>query len=441
MSSTKLSRFLLRTAKGLYDIVATYLLIFIIPFALAGFALHLGFDALGGWLDWGDATDLFDRLEAKLGIPSLYLRFGAALPAHVGLYLLLRKPWRWVQPRIERAFDTIVHGFKRATTRLPRARAAGEVAFSVVVTLLLVPFVVQPTLVPELFEGRAWAERAANLADGTASVTLADSVVGFYRRWYDDPVVPQRLPTEGLAQTFEDAPEDAGPVVAPAPNGTQPLMDRWDPYIAEATADRPELFPYVKAFMWVESGGRQYAVSHTGCAGLMQFCSGTARSDRFRKIFGVGRVYTCACRDRKCHIPREVQQDLESGDPAAFDRHQDDFPCQMTDTRFDPKRAIAAGTRYVTDLHDSFGGNIHLMYIGYNSGPRVAQKVWERSGENPEVGLAEIEVHLAGAMRPHFGSASERRAQSLVRTHLPKLDKARQTYTATTVVDADLPSS
>ena len=35
---------------------------------------------------------------------------------------------------------------------------------------------------------------------------------------------------------------------------------------------------FIKAFMWVESGGRQFAVSSTGCAGLMQFCPGTART-------------------------------------------------------------------------------------------------------------------------------------------------------------------
>lgn len=437
MSSSKLSRFVLRTAKGIYDILATYLLIFIIPFAIAGFVLHLGFDTLGGWLGWGDAHALFHELESRSGIPSLYLRIAAALPAHVALFYVFRKPWERIQPQLERGFDYVVGGFRRATTSLPRVRAAGEIGFSLVVTLLLVPFVLQPTLVPEFFDGDAWVERAVNLADGTASATLADSVVGFYRRWYDDPIVPERLPESGLDRTFEDAPEDSGPVAAPAPNGTQPLMDRWDPYIAEATKDRPDLFPYVKAFMWVESGGRQYAVSHTGCAGLMQFCSGTARGERFRKIFGVGRIYVCACRHRKCSVPRDVQRELESGDPTAFERHQDSFPCEMTDGRFDPERAIAAGTRYVADLHDAFGGNIHLMYIGYNSGPAVARKVWKRTGENPDVGLAEIEVHLADAMRPHFKSASDRRAKSLVGTHLPKLSKAHGLYVRSEPNDDD----
>ncbi len=428
--SSKLSRFVFRTSKGIYDILATYLLLFIIPFAAAGFLLHLGFDAIAAYLDWGDATDLFDRLEWKLGISAVYIRLAAALPAHVAVFLLFRRPWEWIQPYVERAFDWFVHGFRRTTAPLPRVQATLEVTFSLVVTLLLVPFLIQPTLVPEIASTRAWGERVVNLADGTASAELADSVVGFYRRWYEDPVVAKPVSSNDLDKAFSEMPPPSEPVVGPIPKGEQPLMDRWDTQIATATEARPELFAYVKAFMWVESSGRQYAVSHTGCAGLMQFCSGTARGDRFREIFGVGRIYTCKCRDRKCRIPKDAQRDLESGDPAAFDRHADDFPCEYTDGRFDPPRAIAAGTRYVADLHDAHGGNIYLMYIGYNSGPAVARKVWNATGRNPDVDLDEIELHLADAMRPHFHGASDDRAQSLLRTHLPKIKRAHVRYEA-----------
>jgi hypothetical protein len=50
--------------------------------------------------------------------------------------------------------------------------------FSAAVTLLLVPFLIQPTLVPRRLGARAWAARAANLADGSASAAVVESVIG-----------------------------------------------------------------------------------------------------------------------------------------------------------------------------------------------------------------------------------------------------------------------
>ena len=87
-------------------------------------------------------------------------------------------------------------------------------------------------------------------------------------------------------------------------------MDRWDPYLLEAAEGDRELFARTKAFMWVESGGRQFALSATGCAGLMQFCASTAQRRPFGGIFGVGAVSACGCDD--CSVPREVQIALET---------------------------------------------------------------------------------------------------------------------------------
>lgn len=425
----KLFRFFFRTLKGIYDILATYLLVFVVPFALAGFAFHLTFEATASFFGYASDADMWDAVAEWSPVSTIWLRIGLFLPLHIATWWLLRKPVARVWPYVEEAFDQLVLAFRWFTDRLPGLQAAGELAFTVVVTALLVPFVIQPTLVPELGDERAWFERTANLLDGTAVASLADSVVGMYRRIYVDPVVAEGVPASDL-DVFQQADDGvaSGPIVAPMPSGKQPLMDRWDPYIKDVAGDSPEQFAFIKAFMWVESGGRQYAVSHTGCAGLMQFCAPTARNKPFKKVFGTGQIYTCSCRDKRCRIPRDVQRDLESGDPAALERHKDQFPCEMTDARFNPKKIITAGGLYIDDLRGSFGDNIYLMYIGYNSGPRVAQAVYERLGRNPNATLSEIEIHLATAMEPYYGSSAQDRARSLVRTHLPKIRNAYDKY-------------
>ena len=209
---------------------------------------------------------------------------------------------------------------------------------------------------------------------------------------------------------------------------TNPVMDRWDNHITAATVDDPELFSYVKAFMYVESAGRQYAVSHTGCSGLMQFCAGTAKSQPFRDVFGRGEVYVCGCRGSQCRVSRSVQVELESGDPTRVQAQEDAFPCEMTDARFDPDRAIPAGALYVQRLHDDYNGNIYLMYIGYNSGPAIADRVLDALDGDTSADLGEIQLHLADALRPYYGAGSNARARGLTRVHLPKLQRALVRY-------------
>ena len=96
--------------------------------------------------------------------------------------------------------------------------------------------------------------------------------------------------------------------------------------------------------------------------------------------------------------------------------------------RFDPEKAIAAGAVYVDSLHESVGGNIYLMYIGYNSGPKVAQRAYNALGRNPDATLEEIEAVLPAAMRPTYAGGADARSRSLVRTHLPKLKRAQEKY-------------
>lgn len=414
---------------GLYTILATYLLGWVAYFALVGFGFHAGTDALVGL--WGfERPDLWWRYAAStLGADPVGLRFVVYVTLHVAL---LGFAWRYLRPVkawLERSFDT-AHGWFRARTRSrPAVRTAVRGTFTAVVTLVLIPFVLQPTMVADWRSSRSWFERTANLADGTASRYVVDSVVGGYRRWFVDDVTSEGGVSgedfERSADRGADEPE--APSAPPTPTGDQPMMDRWDPVIERAVEEDPERFAQVKAFMWVESAGRQFAVSHTGCAGLMQFCSGTARSAPFRKVFGTGTVYTCDC-DGQCDPPDHVSEALETGEREEIAALDEKFPCDLTDARFRGDRSIRAGKLYIDQLAEEFGENLHLMYIGYNSGPAVARNVWHRTGKDPEVELDEIEPHLAAAMRPHFPGSAQGRARSLVQTHLPKLQRAYRRY-------------
>lgn len=435
----KLLKVLGRIFKGLYDIFATYLLAWVLFFALVASGFHFGLEALAHARHFDSIAAWWQSLSARHGQAGiLWLRLLVFGGLHAGIIYLLRRPLGRVQAGVEKVFDRTADVFRYLTRDRSKLRLAGNLLFTLVVTLLLVPFVLQPTLVPDYTSARAWLERGANLADGTASRFVADSVVGLYRKIYAEPVratggvsaddvdAAEAQVGEGQIGDRPGLPDVEGPTAPPAPVGKQPLMDRWDPQIRRAAGGDPQKFAYIKAFMWVESAGRQFAVSHTGCSGLMQFCAGTARSRPYRKVFGTGRVYACQC-DGQCRIDARTRRGLETGEVAPTEVAER-FPCELTDARFDPDRSIRAGALYVERLAKRFDGNIYLMYIGYNSGPAVADAVFDRVGRNGDATLADIQLHLADAMRPHYGAGSERRARSLVRTHLPKIKRAFERY-------------
>jgi soluble lytic murein transglycosylase-like protein len=441
----KLLKFAARVTKGLYDILATYLLAWILFFALTAFGFHLGLDALAQATGFDSIAVWWRKLEGTLGESGVFwfrlLVFGSL---HAGIIYLIRRPLLRVQRAFEAGFDCTTDVFQSLTDGHARLRLVGQLAFSALITVLLVPFVLQPTLVPQYATGQSWLERGANLADGTASRFVADSVVGLYRKLYAEPAEAQggvsNAEVDAAHAAVDQSPHDQSPSdqppehpdtsptphVAPVSNAEQPLMDRWDDHIRRSAGGDARKFARIKAFMWVESAGRQFAVSTTGCSGLMQFCAGTARSRPYRKVFGTGSVYTCSC-DGPCQIDKQTRRTLETGvaDPSSISEH---FPCELTDARFDPTRSIRAGALYVDRLAKRFDGNLYLMYIGYNSGPAVAGEVFKRLGRNGDASLDDIELHLADAMRPHYGTGSRRRARSLLRTHLPKIKRAYDRY-------------
>jgi hypothetical protein len=411
-------RVLLRIIKGMYDILATYLLAWVLFFAL----IAAGFYAVFEWLE-----AIAPSLEHRLDSPNVRVVLFSAL--HGAVLYGLRRPLALLQRALESGFDVVAGAIGKITRHLPSVEGLIGGLFTLVVTATLIPFVIQPTLVSR-FDRASFVERAANLLDGTASVYVADSVVGFYRRLYAEPLTDQALTPDEVARAFTADPEppfSPDPLIPPPPRGDQPMMDRWDPLLWKASEGDPRRFAHLKAFMWVESAGRQYAVSPTGCSGLMQFCAGTARSQPYRSVFGTGQVYACRC-EGPCRISQATQRRLEAGDVAQVDSRSTDFPCELTDARFNPARSIKAARLYIDRLDEAYGGNLYLMYIGYNSGPAVAQKVYDALGRDPAASLDTIERHLASAMRPYYGTASEARASSLVRVHLPKLEGAYRRY-------------
>ncbi len=415
-----------KTLKGIYDLIGTYLLIAIIPFIFASLVFHIITLAASMHLGFSEVDEMWSKLGESIPFDVLWIRFFGYLPLHWVVYRVIKTPRERVNELLEKFATRFINGFKKITQHFPLGRFMAESSFTVLITLFLIPFFVQPTLVRGYFSPLPWIERAANLADGTAIVESVDSVIGLYRKFYSEPIIAEGVSSAELEKIFDKSKGDV--FVPPKPSGNSPMMDRWDPYIERTAKGDAAKFAYLKAFMWVESGGRQYALSKTGCSGLMQFCTGTAKSEPFRSIFGRGTVYRCKCKNRVCSVPRSVQKGMETGNREELESHASSFPCELTDARFNPSKAIEAGGAYIDKLRKMVDRNIYLMYIGYNSGPKIAKRVYQLGGNNPEMSLNDIETHLTTALRGTYGSSASGRARSLVRTHLPKIKGAYDTY-------------
>jgi hypothetical protein len=412
-----------RLILGIYNILTTYLVGWVLLLASLAFGFHVGTELVVDWLGFAQVDLFWQWVGASTGIEAVYWRIAVYGPLHALVVYLAWEPLQWLKSRFEALFDVVIGAFRGATDEGSRLAAAGRLGFTAAVTLVLVPFVIQPTLVRGYTEADDWLHRSANLVDGTASRFLVDSVAGAYRRF----VVGDVDSRGGLGDDDVSQDDSEGPSDPPDPSGDRPMMDRWDPTIRAIADGDPEMFAYIKAFMWVESGGRQFAVSHTGCSGLMQFCSGTARRSPFRRVFGTGSVYTCGC-GPDCHTPDDVERALETGRRDEIQNLDEKFPCDLSDARFDGEKSLKAGALYIERLARDYDDNLYLMYIGYNSGPAVADKVWRATGRDPSAGLDRIGQHLAGAMEEFFPQSHDTRANSLLETHLPKLQRAYDRY-------------
>ncbi|MEN0062098.1 MAG: transglycosylase SLT domain-containing protein [Myxococcota bacterium] len=314
---------------------------------------------------------------------------------HVAV-LAITAPW-WSQ----------IHRNEKSKRRV----GCGSWALAVVLALIaFVPLGLQPTLVAPTLSYETVRDRLTHLVDGSALFRALDAWLAVGR-----PVLVEPTPVQ--------QPVDAAAFQATLDSASIPLMDRWDPILMQAAKSDLDRFADTKAVMWVESSGKQYAVSPTGCSGLMQFCVSTAQRPPFRHIFGAGGVSACGCTD--CKVPWKVQVALET-DPTAVSRVSSQFPCDLTDARFDAERSIRAGVAFVDELSEDLGGNLLLVYIGYNAGPAVAKRLYKVVGGGAK--LSDIEPHLETALRPYYGDRARRMARTLLRINLPKLERARRRF-------------
>jgi hypothetical protein len=208
-----------------------------------------------------------------------------------------------------------------------------------------------------------------------------------------------------------------------------PRMARWFPHVWQTVNNDPRDFALLMSLIYTESGGEQFAISRSGCSGLLQFCARTAARAPFNNHFEFARLRICNCADRRCRVPRAVRRFLETTPPALHPIVSAELPCDLGDPRFDARAAIRAGWAYVDCLSRRFDGNIYLIYIGYNSGPGVAQRIWRRLGPERASHLRQIRRVLRRALAPGFGwRRARRRARSLVRVHLPKIARIYRRY-------------
>lgn len=408
-------RRLFKLLKASYDLFATHLLAWLLYLAAVAALLQLLVATLCELVGF-HSTDAFWRWAAPvLPVRPVIARLVVFGLLHLLVYRRLRARLAGLKRWIERFGRRALRRLRRWAGRHPRTGRTFAASFSLLVTLMLLPLIAQPTIVPLGWGLSHWLARAANLADGTASLALVESIVGLYGRFAVDPVIGPGIEHEELAGA------------AGARALAHETMARWDPLIWSTVGRDAEAFALVKAVVWVESGGRQYAVSQTGCAGLMQFSSDTARSGEFRRFFGMGRVYPCRCAGA-CVVTSDVQRDLESGIRARVLRRRGQFACALNDARFDPRRNIAAGWHYLATLRRRFAGNLYLTYVAYNSGPSVSERISARIAPAGVSSLAALQPHLVRALLPSYGRAARDRATSLVRVHLPKLRRAFDHY-------------
>jgi hypothetical protein len=400
--------------KNLYNTVASYLLAWVGFFALTAYGFYWLADLITFELGFYTQGMFWQRASQITGFSPRLSRLPLFLIAHIALIYVSRRLIRRAQAQISRFVAYALTQFERLTQRGPKKRVFVEVLFTTTVSALLVAFVVQPTMVPFDNQLESWGARVANLLDGSASDAFVESTVGIVRA-----VVGHDVEAMSVSEADYDR---AAPLTGP-----QPVMDRWDPLLREATRGDLALFAQTKAFMWVESAGRQFALSHTACAGLMQFCLGTARTQPYRKIFGVGQVAACKCKG-PCAVSKPVRRALETGGARALEFFRDTFPCDLGDARFNPRKAITAGAAFVHQLREAYGGNMYLMYIGYNSGPAVSRALYKRLGNNANASLKDIGQHLERALRRYYGKSAKQRARGLLKVHLPKVQRAEQRY-------------
>lgn len=130
----------------------------------------------------------------------------------------------------------------------------------------------------------------------------------------------------------------------------------------------------VRAMIAWESSGKPDAISYTGCAGLGQFCYGTAKSSAYYP--GIFKKLTpCGSSNNACNA--------------------------QNDDRFNPEKSIEATSKYLSASYKTYDGNIYLIAISYNAGPDVANAIKSSLGDKLPT-YENIRPLLDAAVLKHF---------------------------------------
>lgn len=181
----------------------------------------------------------------------------------------------------------------------------------------------------------------------------------------------------------------------------------------------PEL---VMAVIKQESSGNPYAVSETGCAGLMQFCYPTAGD--YISIFV--KVTTCT---KKCTCGTGCSPKKLGIDPFK------DCGCDPYDGRFEPEKSIKAGAAYLKSFMESTQFKNYLetdkvkFSLGsYNGGKKVILDAITKAQDEGVTLITwdSIKSYITEETIPYLKTTQEKRAKA--NEIKDYVDKVYQTY-------------
>jgi murein DD-endopeptidase MepM/ murein hydrolase activator NlpD/soluble lytic murein transglycosylase-like protein len=151
------------------------------------------------------------------------------------------------------------------------------------------------------------------------------------------------------------------------------------PVVAAAAKEYDVDEKLIMAIITQESAGKSDVISPTGCAGIGQFCYGTANSGGFKNIFGGG-LQEC-----KCPANRQSR---------GLDCTAVEAQC-VNDPRLDPQKSIRATALHLQGDSASFKGKTDqalFAIAAYNAGPEVVRLAIAKTGKPdpqwPEVAAA-----------------------------------------------------
>ncbi|MFH1770443.1 MAG: transglycosylase SLT domain-containing protein [archaeon] len=177
-------------------------------------------------------------------------------------------------------------------------------------------------------------------------------------------------------------------------------INAWTNTIESASKQTGVESSFIKGIISQESKGDILAVSPTGCAGIMQFCHGTA-SDYVKKGFLVGQLYELA---KECTPSSSAEAQRIS---------TRNFVCEgndkgKDDARFQAQNAIRAGAEYLKDIgnmtiiKDLTTAKLKAIAAGYNGGPGLIQAAIKATGKT-DPSWPEISAQITPALLKEKG--------------------------------------